>query len=225
MRAAVLSDIHANLPALEAVFSRITEQDIDRHIFCGDAIGYYCWPNEVLRALQERDIQGVRGNHDDAIIHGTDLTYPVQRWTAERLTPESRAFLERLPYTWRDDATGQDVFIVHGSPRAPVEEYVYPEQVDERFFTEQAMGTLPDVLMMGHTHVPFIKQVGKTLVVNPGSVGQPRDGNPDASYALLDLESPSAEIRRVSYDIDTVTDRMQEEGLPASHAERLYAGR
>lgn len=225
MQAAVLSDIHANLPALEAVLTDIEEQGgADTYLFCGDVVGYYCWPNEAIRIAKERDFLAVRGNHDDVIARGELAGYPAQEWSRDELTETSLAFLQELPYSRRETLNGADVYIVHGSPRAPVEEYVYPEQVREAFFRQQGMRTVPDILLLGHTHVPFTKYVGDALVLNPGSVGQPRDGDPKASYALLDAENVSAEINRVAYDIDQVADRVREEGLPEQIADRLYAG-
>jgi putative phosphoesterase len=231
MRIAVLSDIHANKPALDAVIDDITaDGGVDQYIFCGDIAGYYCWPNEVIQTAQDHDFLPVRGNHDEALAQESGFGFggvagTALQWNQDALTNAALQYLKALPYSRRETFAATDVYITHGSPRAPVEEYVYPEQVVDGFFQEQGMTTVPDVLLLGHTHVPFTKRVNGTLVMNPGSVGQPRDGNPDASYAVLSPEDVSAEIRRVSYDIDQVADRVREEGLPEQLAHRLRSGR
>ncbi len=228
MRVATVSDIHANLPALDAVLEDMP--DVDKILFCGDLVGYYCWPNEVTARVEEHGVIGVRGNHDEAIIQGSLFGFggvagTALQWNNDRLTSATRTYLENQPYSQREELAGCDVYMVHGSPRSPVEEYVYPEQVTPAFFREQGMTTAPDVLLLGHTHVPFAEHAGDTLVVNPGSVGQPRDGDPDASYAVIDTDNLAVEHHRVSYDIDRVARRVSEEGLPEVLAQRLYNGR
>jgi len=106
-----------------------------------------------------------------------------------------------------------------------VEEYVYPQQVRDGFFTDQGMQNPPDILLLGHTHVPFTEHLDGSIVVNPGSVGQPRDGTPEASFAVIDLDGLDVAHHRVSYDIDAVAEQVHEEGLPVRLARRLYDGR
>lgn len=226
MRVAVLSDIHANRPALDAVLDDIPTT-CDEILFCGDLVGYYPWPNAVTDLAADHNVQGVRGNHDEAIIQDSTFGFSgaagqALHWTEAHLNDHTRDYLQELPYTRREEHGGQDILIAHGSPQAPTEEYVYPEQVDEHFLSRQ--NAFPDILLLGHTHVPFTKTVDNTLVVNPGSVGQPRDGNPDAAYAVLDLDEPRAEIHRVQYDIDKVADAVTDADLPSMLAERLYRG-
>lgn len=220
-----LSDIHANRPALEAVLADV---DDDRFLFAGDLIGYYPFPNEVVAAARDHGFMGVRGNHDEALVTGTTFGFrgsAVQgvRYTDEHITDENRSYVEDLPYTRRESIDGTDVLIVHGSPTAPTEQYVHPAQVDAAFLDRQGVDV--DVLVMGHTHVPFVTHVDDTLVFNPGSVGQPRDGDERASYATFDPQTPDAEIRRVPYDIDATAAAVREAGLPERLAERLYQGR
>ncbi|MFB6076956.1 MAG: metallophosphoesterase [Candidatus Nanohaloarchaea archaeon] len=221
----VLSDIHANRPALDAV---LADADGDTFLFAGDLIGYYPFPNAVVETARDREFVGVRGNHDEALVTGSTFGFrgsAVQgiNHTTENITDENRAYIEDLPYTYRETVDGADIMVVHGSPRSPVEQYVHAAEVDAAFLDRQEIDV--DVLVMGHTHVPFAKQAGDTLVLNPGSVGQPRDGDERASYATLDLQTRDAEIRRVPYDIDETAAVVREEGLPERLAERLYQGR
>ncbi len=221
----VLSDIHANLPALEAVLEDVEGEEF---LFCGDLIGYYVWPDEVVEIAREKDFTGVRGNHDEALATRSNFGFRGEavealNWTEENISRENLEYVENLPYTRKDVIDGRTVFMAHGSPNRPVEEYVHPSQATAAFLERQ--GVEADVLLLGHTHVPFVKEIQGTLVVNPGSVGQPRDGDPRASYATLDLENLDAEIHRVEYDVERVQEAVREEGLPETLAERLEHGR
>ncbi len=229
MTVAVLSDIHANLPALDAVLADIPDS-VETFLFCGDIIGYYCWPNAVIERARDHAFRGVRGNHDEAIVRGSGFGFSgvagtALRWNRDQLTDDAQTYVRELPYSRRDTVRERDIYVVHGSPSSPVEEYVYPEQVREGFLRRQGMDGPPDILLMGHTHVPFATRINGTLVANPGSVGQPRDGDPKAAYALLDLDALEIEHRRTTYDIDRVADRITSEGLPDALARRLYDGR
>ncbi|MFB6265995.1 MAG: metallophosphoesterase [Candidatus Nanohaloarchaea archaeon] len=221
----VLSDIHANLPALEAV---LEDAEGEEFLFLGDLVGYYTWPNEVVETAREKGFVGVRGNHDEALVTGSTFGFrgeAVQavRWTRKRIEDENLDYLENLPYTRKEGHGGRTVFMAHGSPENPVEEYVHPSQATERFLERQGVET--DILLLGHTHIPFVREVSDTLVLNPGSVGQPRDGDPRASYATLDLDEYEARIHRVEYDIGRVQEAVEEEGLPHVLGDRLEAGR
>ncbi|MDY6770205.1 MAG: metallophosphoesterase family protein [Candidatus Nanohaloarchaea archaeon] len=222
----VLSDIHANLPALEAVLA--DAGDHDTVVCCGDLVGYYTWPDAVVQRVRDEGMLAVRGNHDEAVVTESSFGFTgaaaeAVRWTRDRISDDARSYLEDLPYTRRDEVAGADVFVAHGSPRRPVEEYVYPEQVDARFLQEQSIDV--DVLLLGHTHTPMVEHVQDTLVVNPGSAGQPRDGDPRASYAVVDPDAATADIRRVEYDVKRVQDAVRAAGLPAELADRLSRGR
>lgn len=222
----VIADIHGNLPALETVFSDAPAAA--PVLCCGDLVGYYPWPDEAVAKVRENDGLAVRGNHDEAVV--TRSTFGMggaaaaaARWTDETIAEGTREFLEALPYSRRETVDGKDVLAVHGSPAAPTSEYVYPEQVTETFLQRQNVDA--DILLLGHTHVPFVKHVGGTLVVNPGSVGQPRDGDPRAAYAVVHPAEEEAEIRRVEYPVEEVQDAVRDAGLPDELAERLAHGR
>ncbi|HEY7525495.1 MAG TPA: metallophosphoesterase family protein [Candidatus Limnocylindria bacterium] len=240
MRIAVLSDIHANLAALDAV--RDDLPPVDEVWVLGDIVGYGPQPNEVIARLQELGARSVMGNHDGAAIGQVDIGWfnpdaaRAIRWTAEVVDDNARAYLATLPQVRREG----ELTAVHGSPRDPTWEYVTDPEV--------AMANLGSfdtrLCLNGHTHVPVIfraddgqvRAVAATpgapisvaagrALVNPGSVGQPRDGNPAASYLVIDTEAGTAEFRRVSYDVAATQRAMREVDLPPRLAERLSYGR
>ena len=240
MRLAVLSDIHANLAALDAV--REDLPTVDETWVLGDIVGYGPQPNEVIRALQELGARSVMGNHDGAAIGTVDVSWfnpeaaTAIAWTATVVDQNARSYLASLPEVRRDG----ELTAVHGSPRDPTWEYVTGPEVAAANL--RAFDTR--LCLHGHTHVPVIflaeeeridvvpatpdalirLNAGRALV-NPGSVGQPRDGNPAASYLVLDTDSGTAEFRRVRYDVPRTQELMREVGLPMRLVERLSYGR
>jgi predicted phosphodiesterase len=243
MRIAVLSDIHANLAALEAVTNDLPE--VDQVWVLGDIVGYGPQPNEVIGTLQAMGARSVLGNHDGAAIGTVDAAYfnPDARaaieWTADAVDDNSRAYIATLPEVRRDG----DLTAVHGSPRDPIWEYITGPDVAGANLS--AFETR--LCLFGHTHLPMVFRaidggVEATMglpgervalgdaraLVNPGSVGQPRDGLPDAAYAILEnggSDGDSVEFRRVRYDIDATQRRMHDLGLPPRLADRLRYGR
>jgi len=240
MRLAVLSDVHANLAALDAV--RDDLPDVEQVWVLGDIVGYGPQPNEVIARLQEMGARSVMGNHDGAAIGEVDIGWfnpdaaRAIRWTADAIDENARAYLAALPEVRREG----DLTAVHGSPRDPTWEYIND--------TEVAGANLASfdtrLCLHGHTHVPIIfraddglvRAVAATpgapisvdigrLLVNPGSVGQPRDGNPAASYLVVDTEAQTAEFRRVSYDVAITQRAMRAVDLPSRLVERLSYGR
>lgn len=217
---AVLADIHSNLPALEAVL-----QDIgSRETYClGDLVGYNPFPDEVVETVREKGVKCVLGNHDHAVVTG-DVSgfnpYAARAiaWTRSRMRKENISYLGSLPLSMRNY-----FYMVHGSPRRCLEEYVtedYPDVVLRRFFQMTEMS----IIALAHTHVPFVKPMGDKLIFNPGSVGQPRDLDPRASYALLDVEKKQVKIKKVRYDVDAVVEALIKEGLPRVLGYRLREG-
>ncbi len=242
MRVLVLSDIHANLAALEQVLEDAGQVDA---VWClGDVVGYGPDPNECIDLLRSiKPEHWLAGNHDWAALGKLDISdfNPMARvaalWTREQLTPENRAFLERRPT--RERATDPRFTLAHGSPRHPVWEYILDLQTAAVNF---AHFDTPYCLV-GHTHVPVIFQqlnsrVGvspfapsqpiqlteERLIINPGSVGQPRDGDPRASYLILDTEALTVTLRRTPYPIEETQTRMRKAGLPARLISRLAYG-
>ena len=239
MRIAVLSDIHANLPALEAVLAALGPVDAVWHL--GDVVGYGPHPDEVVARLRELGAVGVRGNHDAATLGALDveLFNPTARraveWTARWISPETRAWLAGLP----ERAELGAMTLVHGGPRDPTWEYVMSTPDARANFTAFATA----YCLYGHTHLPaawreddgrveplgacdgsVLPLDGRRLLLNPGSVGQPRDGDPRACAALLDLAASTLSWRRVAYPIATTQAAMRAAGLPAQLTARLERG-
>jgi predicted phosphodiesterase len=240
MRVAVLSDIHANLPALEAVLDALAPYDALWHL--GDCVGYGPDPDAVVERLQAEEAIGVCGNHEAAALGRIDVAWfnddarMAIEWTAARITPATRAWIAALPEA-RDE---QDFTLVHGSPRDPIWEYLHGTSVAQ---ANLAVLRTPHG-WFGHTHHPHVFReddgrveslapaAGSELqlderrtLLNPGSVGQPRDGDPRASAALLELETRTIRWLRVPYPIDQVQERMRQLGLPRRLIDRLALGR
>jgi predicted phosphodiesterase len=241
MRVAVVSDIHSNLHALEAVLAAVDAEGPDELWCLGDVVGYGPRPNECCALARERADVCLAGNHDLAVLGALDMdefhgdAARAARLNRAALTPESRAFLAgREP-----QGTAHGVALYHGSARDPVWEYVLS---DEAAGATLALAGSPLVLV-GHSHVALrITKSGGELdggpapagtvvelaegqtILNPGSVGQPRDGDPRAAYLLLDLEARRAEFRRVEYDVARTQREMEDAGLPRPLTARLALG-
>ncbi len=194
-------------------------------VHAGDVVGYNSFPNEVIGLLKSRRIRSIRGNHDRAVVSGNTSWFNpyaarAVEWTREQLTETSLEYLRSLPPHLVMETGEATIRIVHGSPRDE-DEYVFPQQASPLLLDEGEC----DVLVMGHTHVPFVLRTARGLVVNAGSVGQPRDGDPRAAWVLLDPEEPWAEVQRVTYDVTSVYDEVLRVGLPEMLADRLLVGR
>jgi predicted phosphodiesterase len=242
MRVLVISDIHANFVALEAVLQDAEPYDA---VWClGDLVGYGPNPNECVERVRSLpQLKCLVGNHDKAVLGEIPIhtfnsdAHASIAWTQHMMTPEALAYLGQLPE--RD--TFEEYTLVHGSPRLPVWEYIL-----DRFIAQENFPFIPTrFCLVGHTHMPVIyKEVypegpcheepadyehprrlnNERLIINPGSVGQPRDSNPDASYALLDTETDVWEFRRVSYDVTATQSRMRTAELPERLIARLAYG-
>jgi diadenosine tetraphosphatase ApaH/serine/threonine PP2A family protein phosphatase len=239
MRIAVLSDIHANLPALDAVLAHTGAVDGIWHL--GDVVGYGPDPDRVVARLQEVGAVGVRGNHDAAAIGGPEIDWfnpdarRAMEWTRSVIGRPAVEWLSALPERRRQEGCE----LVHGSPREPLWEYVTSPAI-----ARDSLDVLTEPLgLHGHTHVPvaFIEDGrrvdrhapargsalelgGRRALVNPGSVGQPRDGDPTASYLILDPGTRAVTWHRVAYDIEAVQAAMRAAGLPGFLVSRLSIG-
>jgi len=219
MEVAFIADIHANLTALEAVLGETDGLEVFN---CGDIVGYGPHPNECVELIQSEGVRGIMGNHDYAAVTGelgwfnSDARRAIQ-WTIDELDKSNVDYLAALPRSLEEDR----FTAFHGSPNDPLFEYVFPMHTDEKL--SSLLGD-SKVLVLAHTHIPFVKSLEKGLVFNPGSVGQPRDGDPRASYAILNFDSGGVEIRRVSYDIKAEAAEIIRAGLPRSFADRLSRG-
>ncbi len=219
MRVGVIADVHANRVALEAVLADLPA--VDALVCAGDVVGYNPWPGECVDRLADRDVPTVMGNHDRKVVDGTNfagnrMARAGIAHAREQLTDAQRSWLAALPDERRlfDDR----LRVVHGHPDDP-DRYTYPEEFDASLLDGE------DVLVLGHTHLQHHAVTPDGVVCNPGSVGQPRDGDPRAAYAIVDLSGPTVEPRRVPYDIDAVREAVREAGLPARTGDRLAEGR
>jgi putative phosphoesterase len=234
-RVAVITDIHANLPALEAALAAIEWTDVDA-VYCGgDVVGYGPHPNEVCALIQERAIPAIYGNYDYAI--GRDLEGcgcacrdPRDRelgqlsveWTLAHTGRRSKAFMRGLPFDLRFELGDKRVRLVHGSPRK-VNEYLFADK-PARTFERIVAGADCDVLVFGHTHQPWVREYGGVLFVNCGSVGKPKDGDPRAAFALLEVDGERmvADIERVDYDAEPWPASWRTPGCPVSTRRSWY---
>jgi diadenosine tetraphosphatase ApaH/serine/threonine PP2A family protein phosphatase len=241
MRVAVVSDIHSNLHALEAVLAAIDAEPPDELWCLGDLVGYGPRPNECCAVVAERADVCLAGNHDLAVRGTIDLedfggeAGVAATWTRTVLEPEAQALLDRL----EPQGSAHGVALYHGSARDPVWEYVLSD--------EGALATLDlaesPLVLVGHSHVALqvvdsggevaggvarggteLDLDGVRALLNPGSVGQPRDGDPKAAYLLLDLDAKRASFRRVEYDVERTQREIRDAGLPEMLAGRLALG-
>ncbi|MFB6196995.1 MAG: metallophosphoesterase [Halobacteriaceae archaeon] len=214
-----ISDIHSNKIALEAVLDDMP--DVDAILCAGDIIGYGPWPGECVDIIQRRANITISGNHDRVLVEGSNFRGNAMaragiKHAREELSESQRNWLASLPA--ERSALDDQIHLVHGHPDDP-DRYTYPEDFSPELLQEKS------ILAMGHTHVQHVEEYGEGIVLNPGSVGQPRDGDPRAAYAIIDVDEMVAEPRRVGYDIDRVIDAVATAGLPARNGERLKEGR
>jgi putative phosphoesterase len=226
---AVISDIHSNLTALEAVIDKLPIHD---ELFClGDIVGYGPQPNEVIARLVElRPSVTLLGNHDCAVVNGDVQGFSANaaiavEWTRREVNEVSRGYLAALKPSARIEREGRTFALFHGSPRDPLNEYIFPG-VPATVARSLVKAAFASIVLLGHTHMPMLYRFEDGVLANPGSVGQPRDGDPRASFALLTLSQGDVrfEVQRVKYDIDPVADRIFRSGLPSFLAERMYMG-
>jgi putative phosphoesterase len=219
MRLGVLSDVHGNRVALDAVLEAMPA--VDRLVCAGDVVGYNPWPAECVAALRDRTVPTVMGNHDRAVVSDAAFGFNSMAragvtYARDHLDDAAMSWLAALP----DERTLLDgrVKLVHGHPDDP-DRYTYPAE----FAPDLLDGE--DLLVMGHTHVQHHAVFEEGIVLNPGSVGQPRDGDPKAAYAVVDLDEREVTEGRVGYEVDRVVEAIEAAGLPERLGERLYEGR
>lgn len=189
MKIGIFSDIHAEPQALRRVLDAMPA--VDRLLCAGDAVSEYLFCPETVTLLQEAGVQCIQGNHEMTLFGGANEQY-LERCRAE-YAPELLNLLALAPVNFELEAAGARVLMVHASPWKPFEEYIFPHSQFHRF------ASLPyDYVILGHTHVPMVKQAGTVTVINPGSASQPRDQDRRGSYAVLDLELREVTVHRVS---------------------------
>ena len=240
MRYAIISDVHANLEALDVVLKDVKKRGIDEILFLGDAVGYGPNPNECVELLKRNCKTLLAGNHDWAAIGLTDIQYfneyakAAILWTQEVLTPDSRELIQTLPLT--KDLKKENVLLVHSTPKEPEAWHylltLWDAEVSFHYFHHR-------ICMIGHSHLPFViervpsgemitykneRRLGKNqrYIINAGSVGQPRDKDPRACYAILDDDT--LEFVRLEYAVEKTQKKMHDAGLPLMLIERLSKG-
>jgi putative phosphoesterase len=232
--AAVLTDIHGNLPALEAALARIEQLGIE-DVYCGgDLVGYGPHPNQVCELIEQRGIPTIYGNYDYAIArdeedcgcayvtpHDRELGQLSVDWTLAHTDSAAKSFMHDLPFDLRFSVGDIGVHLVHGSPRK-VNEYLF-EDKPTRLYERLAAAEHDPVLVFGHTHKPWVHAYGGVLFVNCGSVGKPKDGDPRGAFAVLRSADEGVEvtIERVPYDAERVAAEVRDAGLPGEYAEKL----
>ena len=246
MRYALLSDIHANLPALRAVFADIDNRaNIDAIYHLGDLTGYAPWPNEVVELLRERRIPGLAGNYDSTVAtdykhcgcradspHEEELSHISYEWTRSHVTPETKEYLASLPFRidirpFGGHVSGPTITLIHGNQTLNTV-YVSEDRPDS--FLEKMARDIGarggDIIAFGHTHKPWQRVVGGIQFINTGSVGRPKDGDWRACYVLLSVEASGSRIEfvRVPYDVDEAADAIRVSDLPDDFAEVLKTG-
>ena len=236
MRIAIFSDIHSNLPALEAVLTEIGRQKVDAVYCLGDLVGYAPFPNEVAERIRREGFPTVMGNYDDGVGFDRDECGCAYRepdeqrrgdqslaWTRAHVTAENKAFLRGLESQIRFDADGKRILLVHGSPRK-INEYLFEDRAVSSF-QRLAAASAADIIVFGHTHKPYTKLVDDVRFVNVGSVGKPKDGDWRACYAVLEpAAARPVQFIRVEYDIKRVTDAIRRSELPHEFADDLEHG-
>ena len=245
MKYALLSDIHANLPALEAVLRDVDHQQVDAIYHLGDLTGYAPWPNEVVSLLRQRGIPGIAGNYDSTVAtdykhcgcradspREEELSHISYEWTRQRVTPATKSYLASLPF--RIDirplgghVSGPSVALLHGNQTLNTV-YVTEDRSDD-FLAKMGSGVgakAGDVVCFGHTHKPWQRVVDSVRFVNTGSVGRPKDGDPRACYVIVSANGTqlSAEFMRVEYDTELVAREIISSGLPAEFADLIRSG-
>lgn len=246
MRYALLGDIHANLPALEAVLAEVDGRNgVDAIYHLGDLVGYAPWPDEVVQLLKDRGIPGVAGNYDSTTAtdykhcgcryedaRQEELSHLSYEWTRAHVSPSTKRYLASLPF--RIDVrplgghvAGPRLILLHGSP--VLNTVYWTEDRPARFcvqMAESVSARAGDVIAFGHTHEPWHREIDGIHFVNAGSVGRPKDGDPRACYALVDMDGTRVEVEmvRVAYDIVRAAEGIRASELPDEFADILLTG-
>lgn len=218
MRIAIISDVHANLAALESI-----QEPYDLLLCLGDLVDYGPQPREAVHWVKERALRVVRGNHDHALAYDADCRCaPVMReasvttrqWHSRLLSSEGKDYLRGLPITDRVEIAGASFHLAHASPGGDLYDYHIVPAASDKTLRDQITGIHADFILLGHTHLPMMRTLGATTIVNPGSVGQPRHGDPRASYAIW--EDGEVKFYHGVYDVKQTTSLLRQAPLALS---------
>jgi putative phosphoesterase len=237
MKIALFSDIHANLPAFDSFLRDLDGRKADAVYCLGDLVGYNVWPNEIINEIRKRGIATLVGNHDLKVkvlaqITNEELSETGKDYAYHIIEPENRAYLLTLPshikLEFKLNGQNMNVLMAHGSPRS-VDEYVL-EDTDSEYVTELMNESGANILCVGHSHKPYHRIISEDKqVINLGSVGKPKDGNPQGCYVLLSIDDDvvdpiKVEFIRFDYDIEKAAKGIEDSPLPDELAERLRKG-
>jgi putative phosphoesterase len=236
LKVAIISDIHANITALEAVLDDLQQQNVERTYCLGDLVGYAAHPNEVIDRIRRDEAPTIMGNYDDGVGFDRDecgcayrdpeeqrLGDLSLRWTQRTVTSDRKDFLRSLQPEIRFEADDKRFRLVYGSPRR-MNEYLFEDRPLSSF-QRLAATSEADVLIFGHTHKPYTKRVDGVLFVNAGSIGKPKDGDPRACYVVLNTSGEvNVEFRRIPYAIDVEATAIRESSLPDTFATDIETG-
>ncbi|MDA8100426.1 MAG: YfcE family phosphodiesterase [Nitrospiraceae bacterium] len=238
MKFAIFGDIHGNIEALQAAYDAAGRAGAEKIYHLGDLGGYSPFVNEVVSFLTEHGIEGVQGNYDEAVANdrehcGCKAEEPLQEemahrsfaWTKSHVLPATKAFMKNLPVEITFTAEGRKIWLFHATPKK--NNLYWFEDRPGKFFREMAEKGDADIMVYGHTHKPYRKEVGGKVFINAGSVGKPKDGDPRACVALIDItpQDVKAEFMRVPYDVEKAAEAIVAHGLPPYFAERLKEAR
>ena len=236
MKWALFSDIHANIRALDRVLEAIDRENPDKVICLGDLVGYGANPNEVIDRLRERKIPTIMGNYDDGVGYdrqdcGCAYTTKEDRelgdrslaWSKAAVIPENKNYLRKLLPEIRENVEGWEVLLVHGSPRK-INEYLFVDRPEERV-APMLKKTGADIVICGHTHLPYHKNIEGIHLINTGSVGKPKSGSPEADFVIINFaEELEVSFRKVKYDWEAAADDIIKAGLPEKFAQQVRTG-
>jgi len=226
VKVGLLSDVHANLQALQAVINHAEERGVDFFLNAGDSIGFGAYPDQVLELLCEKNVLSVIGNYDLEVLQSKPNAKGEKRaafeFTKKELAKSCQRYLYSLPRELRLQAPGVKLLVTHGSPES-IDEHIQNDTPIERL-RKLAEAAKADVIIVGHSHKQLWRQVNGTSFINPGSVGRPSDGNPQAAYAILKLNPLNVELIRVDYNVEAAAEALRRKGLPEGLSQMLLRG-
>ena len=226
LKIAVISDVHANLEALQKVLEDAKLRGADAFVNAGDLIGFGACPNEVIAQLCENNVLSIMGNYDTEVLDGKSDAKGEKKiafkYAKKELSKQSRCYLQLLPRELRMEVSGKRLLVTHGSPES-IEEHIYHDTPTEHL-EELAQTANADIVIVGHSHEQFQREAGGACFVNPGSVGRQGDGNPQTAYAMLSFDPFKVELIRLAYDVESAADNLRKNGLPECFAQMLLEG-
>ncbi len=218
----LISDVHANYIAVKEVLEQLDKNE--KIVHAGDVVGYNPFPNETIALFKQYNVISIAGNHDKGVLSGDFSNFNEDAklaglWTKSQLNSESFAYLGSLRYSINIIDNNRKIAVHHGAP-FDEDYYMYEESLSESLLQYDHA----DILVLGHTHVPYIRKFGKKIICNPGSVGQPRDRDSRAAYIIINTEDMNIELKRLNYNIKEVSDKIESLNLPEFLAKRLFYG-